>query len=65
MTAKMEGREARRVAVRAVLTALSILLLFAFTGRFIFQFFGISVSSLRVVGGVIFFIMGYELLRHV
>ncbi len=63
MTAKMEGRQARRVAVRAVLTALFILLLFALTGHFIFRFFGISVNSLRVVGGVIFFIMGYELLQ--
>lgn len=63
MTAKMEARQARRVAVRAVLTALFILLLFALTGHFIFRFFGISVNSLRVVGGVIFFIMGYELLQ--
>lgn len=63
MTSRMEGRAARRVAVRAVLTALLILLLFALTGHFIFQFFGISVNSLRVVGGVIFFIMGYELLQ--
>lgn len=63
MTNGMEGRASRRVAVRAVLTALGILLVFALTGHFIFQFFGISVNSLRVVGGVIFFIMGYELLQ--
>lgn len=63
MTGNMEGRAARRVAVRAVLMALATLLLFALTGHFIFLFFGISVNSLRVVGGIIFFIMGYELLQ--
>lgn len=63
MTANMEGRAARRVAMRAVMMALATLLMFALTGHFIFQFFGISVNSLRVVGGIIFFIMGYELLQ--
>ncbi len=63
MTSNLSPREARRVAFRAVLTALLILTIFALTGRFIFEFFGISVNSLRVVGGVIFFLMGYELLQ--
>jgi len=39
------------------------LILFALTGRFLFDFFGISVNSLRVVGGIIFFILGYEMLE--
>jgi multiple antibiotic resistance protein len=40
-----------------------VLIFFALTGRFLFDFFGISVNSLRIVGGVIFFIMGYEMLE--
>lgn len=63
MTAKLTPQESRRVAFKAVLTAFIILMVFALTGRFIFLFFGISANSLRVVGGVIFFIMGYELLQ--
>lgn len=63
MTAKLSHPESRRVAFRATLTAWVALVLFALTGRFVFDFFGISVNSLRVVGGIIFFIMGYEMLE--
>ena len=63
MTAKLSPQESRRVARKATLTALLILLAFALTGQWIFRFFSISVNSLRVVGGVIFFFMGYEMLQ--
>ncbi|MBK8616983.1 MAG: NAAT family transporter [Anaerolineales bacterium] len=63
MTAKLSPQESHRVARKASLTALFILLAFALTGQWIFRFFSISVNSLRVVGGVIFFLMGYEMLQ--
>ena len=63
MTAKLSPHESHRVARKASLTALFILLAFALTGQLIFRFFSISVNSLRVVGGVIFFLMGYEMLQ--
>ena len=63
MTSKLSHPESRRVALRATLTAWLVLILFALTGRFLFDFFGISVNSLRVVGGIVFFIMGYEMLE--
>ena len=63
MTSKLSHSESRRVALRAALTAWIVLILFALTGRFVFDFFGISVNSLRVVGGIVFFIMGYEMLE--
>ncbi|MBK8418315.1 MarC family protein [Candidatus Villigracilis saccharophilus] len=63
MTAKLSPQESHRVARKASLTALFILLAFAMTGQWIFRFFSISTNSLRVVGGVIFFLMGYEMLQ--
>ena len=63
MTAKLSSQESHRVARKATFTALVILLAFALTGQWIFRFFSISVNSLRVVGGVIFFFMGYEMLQ--
>ena len=63
MTAKLSPQESHRVARKASLTALFILLAFALTGQWIFRFFSISTNSLRVVGGVIFFLMGYEMLQ--
>lgn len=63
MTAKLTPAESRRVAFKATFTALLILLAFALTGQWIFRFFGISADSLRIVGGIIFFLMGYEMLQ--
>ncbi len=63
MTADLEKKEKRKTAIKAITTAFATLLLFAFGGEFLFHFFGISTDSLRVVGGVIFFIMGYEMLN--
>jgi multiple antibiotic resistance protein len=63
MTAPLPPREQRAVARQAVLIAALTLLLFAVAGPVIFRFFGISVNSLKVVGGVIFFVMGYEMLH--
>jgi multiple antibiotic resistance protein len=62
MTSKLSHAESRRVAVRAALTAWVVLMVFALTGRLIFDLFGISVNSLRIAGGIVFFIMGYEML---
>ncbi len=62
LTEGMTKAESRHIAFKATLTAFIILVLFAFSGKFIFDFFAISVNSLKVVGGIIFFIMGYDML---
>jgi len=63
MTASLTPEEAHRVAFKSTLTAFIILIAFALTGQWIFRFFGISENSMRVAGGVIFFLMGYEMLQ--
>lgn len=63
MTSELSKRERRRTALKAVLTAGLVLILFAFLGEYLFSFFGISVAGLQVVGGVIFFIIGYDMLN--
>jgi len=63
LTSKLSAKEAKKVAFKSTLTALIILLIFAVTGKFIFEFFAISVNSLKVVGGVIFFMTGYDMLQ--
>jgi multiple antibiotic resistance protein len=63
MTRGLTSVESRKIALKATITAAIILLIFAFTGRFIFNLFSISVHSLRIVGGVIFFFIGYEMLN--
>lgn len=63
MTANLDKKERTRTALKAVLTAFITLLIFAFGGQMLFKFFGISVDSFRVVGGIIFFMMGYDMLN--
>lgn len=63
MTAGMSHADAKAIARRACLVAFLILLVFAVAGKFLFDFFGISINSLKIVGGIIFFMLGYELLQ--
>ena len=39
------------------------MVVFALAGEAIFNFFNINVNALRVVGGILFFVMGFEMLR--
>ncbi len=63
MTSQLTDEERNKTAKKASIVALFTIIAFAFTGQFLFKFFGISVDSLRVVGGVIFFIMGMDMLQ--
>lgn len=63
LTEGLSPRDVRRVAWRATLTAIVILILFQFAGQAIFSLFHISSNSLQIVGGVIFFVTGYEMLQ--
>ena len=55
--------ESRKVAVKAGVVSFATLVLFAISGKVVFDFFGISVDGLKVVGGILFFFMGYEMMR--
>jgi multiple antibiotic resistance protein len=63
LTEKMAFREVHKIAFKGVLTAFIIMVLFAFAGNFIFDFFHISVNGLRIVGGILFFLSGYDMLQ--
>lgn len=63
MTTTLDKKERNKTAAKAVVVAFITLLAFAFSGELLFQFFGISVNSFRVVGGIIFFLMGQDMLK--
>lgn len=63
MTANLDPKSRSRTALKASIVAFLTLVLFSFSGQLLFQFFGISVNSFRVVGGVIFFLMGMDMLQ--
>ena len=63
MTAGLNKHERKKTAYKAIIATFITLLLFAVSGQLLFNFFGISVHSFRMAGGIIFFIMGYEMLQ--
>ena len=63
MTSTLSQEQRKATARKAVVVAFFTLLMFAFSGQLMFSFFGISVNSFRIVGGVIFFIMGQDMLH--
>ena len=56
---------ARRAATarRAVLTAFAVMIAFTLVGRYILRFFGITTHAFQIVGGIIFFAIGWEMLQ--
>ncbi len=63
MTSELTVEQRTKTARKASLVALFTIIAFALTGQLLFNFFGISVNSFRIVGGVIFFIMGMDMLQ--
>jgi len=63
MTSELNIRQRTRTAKKASIVSFIIIIFFAFSGQLLFKFFGISVHSLRIVGGVIFFLMGMDMLQ--
>lgn len=63
MTADLDQEQRTKTAKKASIIAFLTILFFAFSGQLLFNFFGISVNSFRIVGGVIFFLMGMDMLQ--
>lgn len=62
MTSDRPEAEARRTAWVCALAVTITLLIVAWTGSLLLQFFGISVDSLRAAGGVIVLVIGLHML---
>lgn len=63
LTVELGPRDRLSIVKRAVLAAFLLILGFAFAGQFLFMFFNISINSFRIVGGVIFFVVGFDMLN--
>ena len=63
MTVNLSPQKRRQTAKKATIIAFFTIIAFAFSGQILFNFFGISVNSFRIVGGLIFFMMGWDMLQ--
>ncbi|HCO60247.1 MAG TPA: MarC family transcriptional regulator, partial [Porticoccaceae bacterium] len=57
MTQGVSRQVQRKMAIRATLYASGILLLFLFSGTFLLEWFGISISAFRIAGGALLFLV--------
>ncbi|MCL4551648.1 MAG: MarC family protein [Bacteroidetes bacterium] len=63
ITSQMPLHDVRKIAFKGVLTAFIIMVLIALAGNFIFDFFHISINGLKIVGGILFFMSGYDMVQ--
>jgi multiple antibiotic resistance protein len=63
MVEDFDDRTQKKVARRSVTVAFFIVLVFSAFGHFIFRMFGITLPAFQIAGGIIVFIMGYQLLN--
>jgi multiple antibiotic resistance protein len=63
MTANDTKEHRRRTALRAAMSVFVILAVFAASGVFILKFFGISLGSFRIAGGVLLFLLAVDMVR--
>jgi len=62
LTEKLEGQQRRRVFRSATLMGFALLVIFAFTGQGLLTFFGISLYSFQIAGGILLLIIAIKLL---
>ena len=63
LTADYTAKERQKVAFKSLLTTFFIILVFSVLGNLIFQLFGITIHALRITGGILLFIIGYQMLH--
>ncbi|MEG3088824.1 MarC family protein [Sphingomonas sp. PB4P5] len=61
LTAGASGAQRRAMAVRAVLVASAILIVFALFGEDLLRALGISLASFRIAGGIMLFLIALEM----
>lgn len=63
LTGSMGRSEQTKIAVKSLMITFIIVLLFSILGKSIFHLFGISLSALRITGGILVFLVGYHMLQ--
>ena len=62
LTSGFDEADRKVVLHRSVLTLAVVLGLFALVGRFLFQAFGFSLAAFEVAGGILLFVVAYEMI---
>ena len=63
MVQEFDEKTKRKVAFKAVFSAFIIITIFSVFGHIIFRLFGITVPAFQIAGGIIVFIIGFQMLN--
>lgn len=63
LTHDADSRRRRRFADQAVLAAAVVIFIFAFFGRYVLDYLGVSIESLTVAGGVLLGIVALDMMK--
>jgi multiple antibiotic resistance protein len=63
MVGDFDEKVQRKIAIKSVTVAFSIIAVFSVFGHIIFRLFGITLPAFQIAGGLIVFVMGYNLLN--
>jgi len=63
MVQEFDKKTQKKVAFRAVMAAFIIIAVFTVFGHIIFRMFGITVPAFQIAGGIIVFIIGFQMLN--
>jgi len=63
LTSGMSAAERKETAKRSVMVACALAIVFAISGELILEFFGVTVDSLRVAGGILLFLIALDMLH--
>jgi len=63
LTEGLEERRKRGIAKTANIVSLIIIISFIVLGKYIFEFFGLTIPAFKVFGGTLIFFIGFEMLQ--
>ena len=63
LTNQETEEEVKKIAFQSTLTALLIVIVFSLTGHFLLRFFGVTFTALRLTGGILVALIGYDMLQ--
>ena len=63
LTGSLEPSARNKVALKALVSAFLIILMFCMLGKGVFDLFGITIPALRITGGILVFLVGYQMLH--
>lgn len=63
MTKGLTDKDRNHIVLRATMISFIILMVFTFSGQFLFKFFGISTNGFRIAAGIIILKIGYDMLQ--